>query len=194
MRISVGTEIQTFNSLKDMADYLETQTSQYKAIYEDYSQWLGTLLRSCEGAHKNEDWFQKSTALQKNIKMPQKKAQESKNGGKKNNSKGKRTSPSCWIESGNVLISSVEQGEIEMLFEAIDKINTKIQEMDKFKASVQQLERIGLGKNTNYVVYLEDDVPKKIFLQTRNRLTEADEFKFEAQFSSSGLYESFSNE
>jgi hypothetical protein len=186
----MGTEIQTFTSLKDMADYLETQAVQYKALYEDYSQWLGTLLRSCEDTHKNEDWYQKSAVLQKNLKTPQKKTAEPKNSGKKSGGKGKKTSSSCWIESGNVLISSAEQGQIEMLFEAIDKINTKIQELDKFKASTQQLERIGLGKNTYYVVYIEDDVPKKIFIQTKSP-ADADTFKFDTQFSTPALYESF---
>jgi hypothetical protein len=191
----MGTEIQTFNSLRDMADYLETQMSQYKALYEDYSQWLGTLLRSCEDQHKDEDWFQKSAALQKNMKTPQKKTSEPKNQGKKNEGKGKKTAASsAWIESGNVLISSSEQGQIEMLFEAIDKINTKIQEMDKFKSSTQQLERIGLGKNTSYIVYIEDDVPKRIFLRTKNGPSDADAFKFAIEFSTPGLYNSLGDE
>lgn len=177
-----------------MADHLESQSNQYKAIYEDYSQWLGTLLRSCEDTYKNEDWFQKSTAMQKNIKSQQKKTSESKNSGKKNDGKGKKAGSSCWIESGSVLISSSEQGEIEMLFEAIDKINVKIREMDKFKASTQQLERIGLGKNTSYIVYFEDDVPRRIFLRTKNGPSEAEAFKFAIQLSSPGIYESLSSE
>ena len=196
MWIHVGTEIQTFTSLKDMADYLETQAGQYKMLYEDYSQWLGTLLRSCENNHKNEDWYQKSAAQQKNMKPQQKKGPEPKpkDKGKKSGGKGKKSASQSWIETGNVLISSTEQGQVEMLFEAIDKINTKIQEMDKFKASTQQLERIGLGKNTNYVVYFEDDVPKKIFLRTNNGSADADIFKFATQFSTPGLYDCFNNE
>ena len=190
----MGTEIQTFTSLKDMADYLENQAGQYKALYEDYSQWLGTLLRSCENNHKNEDWYQKSAAQQKNLKAQPKKGPEPKDQGKKSGGKGKNPASSSWIESSNVLISSTEQGQVEMLFEAIDKINTKIQEMEKVKASTQQLERIGLGKNTNYVVYFEDDVPKKIFLRTNNGPADADIFKLATQFSSPGIYECFGNE
>lgn len=176
-----------------MADYLETQSSQYRALYEDYSQWLGTLLRSFEDTHKNEDWYQKSSALQKNLKTQSKKAPEPKGSAKKGNGKGKKTASSCWIESGNILISSSEQGQIEMLFEAIDKINVKIQEMDRFKTSTQQFERIGLGKNTNYVVYIEDDVPKKVFIRTKNNPTDFDMFKFATQFSISGLSDNFDN-
>jgi hypothetical protein len=182
----LGTEIQTFVSIKDLAEYLEYQTGQYRTLYDDYSQWLGSLLRSCEDTHKNEDWYQKSAAQQKNLKPTQKKAPEPKNAAKKNEGKGKKNVSSSWIESGNVLISSTEQGQVEMLFEAIEKINTKIQEMDKFKASTQQLERIGLGKNVNYIVYIEDDVPKKIALRTKND-SSADVFKFDTELSIPGM-------
>ena len=176
-----------------MADYLETQTTQYKALYEDYSQWLGTILRSAEDTHKDEDWYQKSAAMQKNLKAQPKKAPEPKGGAKKSGGKGKKADSSAWIESGNVLISSSEQGQIEMLFEAIDKINAKIQEMEKFKTSTQQFERIGLGKNTNYVVYIEDDIPKKVYIKTKNNPTELDMFKFATEFSIPGLSDSFDN-
>ena len=40
----MGTEIHTFTTLKDMTEYLTDQSDQYKALFEDYSQWLGTLL------------------------------------------------------------------------------------------------------------------------------------------------------
>ena len=65
----MGTEIHTFTSLKELTEFLANQTSQYRALYEDYSQWLGTLLRDFESAHKNEDWYQKSAALQKNLNV-----------------------------------------------------------------------------------------------------------------------------
>jgi hypothetical protein len=188
----VGTEIQTFTSLKGMADYIETQSGQYKSLYEDYSQWLGTILRSAEDTHKNEDWYQKSAAMQKNLKTPSaKKAPEPKGGAKSGKAKGKggkKPASSSWIESGNILISSSEQGQIEMLFEAIDKINVKMLELDKFKASMQQLERIGLGKNTNYIVFIEDDVPKKIYLRTKNSAADLEVFKFATEFSTPGIY------
>jgi prefoldin subunit 5 len=34
----VGTEIQTFTSLKELTEFIVNQTSQYKALFEDYSQ------------------------------------------------------------------------------------------------------------------------------------------------------------
>ena len=72
----LGTEIHTFTSLKDLTEYLTNQTGQYKALFEDYSQWLGTVLRDVESSHKNDEWFQKSAALQKTLKATSKKPAE----------------------------------------------------------------------------------------------------------------------
>ena len=62
--------------------------------------------------------------VQKNLKGSSKKPAEDKasKGGK-----GKEES-SCWVQSGDVAISFTEQGQTEILFEAIEKINMKIQE------------------------------------------------------------------
>jgi hypothetical protein len=188
----MGTEIRTFTSLKETNEFLIDQTSQYKALFEDYSQWLGSLLRTAEAEHKNEEWYQKSAALQKNLKGPPKKAPEPKTSGKKAGGKGKNEESSCWVQSGNVMLSSTEQGQVEILFEVIEKIGAKIIELEKFKATTQQLERIGLGKNVNYIVYLEDDIPKKIVLRSKGNQAE-DGFKFATQLSVAASYSTFGN-
>ena len=190
----MGTEIRTFTSLKDITEYLLDQNAQYKGLFEDYSQWLGSLLRSCEEEHKNDEWYQKSAALQKNLKGPAaKKAPEPKAAGKKGVAKGKEAETPGWIQSGNVLLSSTEQGQVEVMFEAIEKINTKIQELDKFKATVQQLERLGLGKSVNYVVYIEDDIPKKIVLRVKSNLADEGIFKFATELSIPAAFTDFDN-
>ena len=174
----MGTEIRTFTSLKDITEYLTNQTSQYKALFEDYSQWLGTVLRDAESSHKSEEWFQKSAALQKMLKATSKRPVEtdkSKKSGK--GGKGKEET-SCWIQSGDISISFTEQGQTEVLFEAIEKINFKIQEFEKFKGTVQQLTRLGLGTTVNYIVYIEEDVPKKIVLKQKATTKGDEAFKF----------------
>ena len=110
---NLGTEIRTFTSLKDLTEYLGNQTSQFKALYEDYSQWLGTVLRDNETSHKNYEWFQKSTALQKTLRAQSKKPAESDKS--KKGGKGKEES-SCWVQSGDIAISFTEQGQTEILF------------------------------------------------------------------------------
>jgi hypothetical protein len=187
---NLGTEIRTFTSLKDLTEYLAGQTSQYKALFEDYSQWLGTVLRDAESSHKSEEWFQKSAALQKTLKATTKKpveADKSKKGGK--GAKGKEED-SCWVQSGDIAISFTDQGQTEILFEAIEKINAKVQEFEKFKGTVQQLARLGLGTTVNYIVYIEEDVPKKIVLKQKANTKGDESFKFMAELSVPAYYNS----
>ena len=181
-----GTEIRTFASLKDITEFLTEQTLQYRSLFEDYSQWLGTLLRDFEGAHKNDEWYQKSAALQKTLKSQSKKPAEPADKGKKG-AKGKEET-SCWVQSGDIAISVMEQGQTEIMFEAIGKINQKIQETEKFKAAVQQLARLGLGTTVNYIVYIEDDIPKKIVLKPKANTKGDESFKFIGELSVPAFY------
>ena len=190
----MGTEIQTFTSLKELTEFLENQKSQYKALFEDYSQWLGTLRRDFETAHKNEEWYQKSAALQKTLRAQSKKPAETAAKGKKGakGAKGKEE-PSCWVQSGDIALSFTEQGQTEILFEAIEKISIKIQEYEKFKANVQQLTRLGLGTTVNYIVYIEEDVPKKIVLKPKANTKGDESFKFMTELSVPAFYSSLDN-
>jgi hypothetical protein len=183
----VGTEIRTFTTLKELGNYLADHLDQYKMLYEDYSQWLGSLLRSCEETHKNEEWYQNSAALQKSLGGAKAKA-----AGKAAKKKGKKSKSSAWIQSGDVMLSSTEQGQAEVLFEAIEKIGDKIQDMEKFKATVQQLERLGLGKKVDYIVYIEDDIPRKIVVRAKSGLPGEEAFKFATELSVPAFYSDFS--
>jgi hypothetical protein len=186
---TVGTEIRTFYSLKEMNDSLSEQIDQYKTLSEDYSQWLGSLLRSCEENHGNEDWFQKSAALQKNVRVQGKKNTEMKQTAKSGKGKGKKAESSCWVQSSGIFLCSTEQGEVEILFEAIEEINAKIQGLERFKGAIQQLERLGLGKSVNYITYFKDDVPEKIVLRTKKDTQTAESFKFSTDLTVPGLYQ-----
>jgi hypothetical protein len=190
---NLGTEIRTFTSLKDLTEFLTNQTLQYRALFEDYSQWLGTLLRDFESSHKNEEWYQKSAALQKNLRSSSKKPPETADKGKKGakNAKGKgKEESSSWVQSGDIPISFTEQGQTEILFEAIEKINRKMQENEKSKATVQQLARLGLGTTVNYIVYLEEDIPKKIVLKPKANAKGDEVFKFMTELSVPAFYRS----
>jgi len=177
----LGTEIRTFTSLKELSDHLMNQTAMYKALYEDYSQWLGTVLRDAEAKHKGEEWFQKSAAAQKLLKSQAKKPPvQDKN---KKGAKGKGQEESPWVQTGDVFISFTEQGQVEILFEAIEKISNKLLEFEKFKVTIQQLTRLGLGQTVNYVVYLEEDIPKKIVLKQKVAAKGDDAFKFITELS-----------
>jgi hypothetical protein len=184
----MGTEIRTFYSMKEMSDSLIDNIVQYKALAEDYSEWLGSLLRSCEENHKNEGWVQKSAAMQKNMRgSPKKVAEAGQSAKKKGEGKSKKNESSCWIQSGELLLCSTEQGEAEILFEAIEEINKKTQALEKFKTTLQQLERIGLGKNVDYIVYIKDDVPERLVLRTRENAQTGQTYKFETDLTVIGI-------
>lgn len=184
----VGTEIRTFYSLKELNESLSEQIDQYKALAEDYSQWLGSLLRSCEENRGNEDWVQKSAAMQKNVRTQGKRNMEAKQAAK-GKGKGKKGESSCWIQSAGILVCSTEQGEAEILFEAIEDIKGKIQGMEKFRTGIQQIERLGLGKSVNYVTYFKDDVPEKIVLHPKRDLDNTESYKFSTDLTVLGLYQ-----
>jgi hypothetical protein len=174
----VGTEIRTFNTLKEMNDYLTYQIGQYRALFEDYSQWLGSLLRSCEENCKDEEWYQKSTTLQKNLRSSPKKTLETQNEKRKGSGKTKTSISSCWAHSGEILLCSTEQGQAEILFEVVEQIGTKIQCLEKFKVGVQQLERLGFGKDVSYITLIKDDIPTKIVIRKKDNVQDTERLSF----------------
>lgn len=179
----MGTEIRTFYSMKELSDSLTKGLSQYRNLSEDYGEWLGSLLRTCQETHKNEGWIQKTATMSKNMRGPPKKTADTPHDGKKKKEgKSKKDRTSCWVQTGDILLCSTEQGEAEILFEAIEDINRKIQSLDRFKSTLQQLERIGLGKNVSYIVLFKNDVPEKLVLQTRDNKQGVENYKFEARF------------
>jgi len=182
--IAMGTEIRQFTSIKDIVDYTSNQILQNKALFEDYSQWLGTLLRDFEKNHKDEEWYKKTAAIQKTLKSQSKQPQTKSSNDKKSKGKGgKHEEESCWVYSGELQISFADEAQTQILFEAIEKIRAKIQEFEKFKISIQQLSRLGLGTTVAYLIYIEDDSPKKIVLKSKGSSKGEESFNFAAEFS-----------
>ncbi len=167
------TEIRTFYSLKELRENIEAETGQCKLLLEDYSQWLGTLLRNPESA-KNPEWTKKTAELQKVMKTG------GKRGGKKQDNE---TATSIeWVQFKEVMLASDELGEAEILFEAIEELKTKISKLEKAKNSIIDLERYGLGKDLLYVTYIHDGVPERIFFKQK-RGSAGEKFEFTADFS-----------
>jgi len=163
------TEIRSFYSLKELSESLEEEINSYKAVVEEYSQRLGSFLREMEANNGNEEWFKKLSALQKSSK--------------KEKGKGKKKSGlSSWISFKDIMLSKDEQGEAQMLFEAIEEINDKITRLMKAKETIEELKRLGLGGDILYVAYVRDEVPERIVLRKRGEKG-AEKFEFIATFS-----------
>lgn len=168
------TEIRSFYSLKELRDNIIEAINQYQAMKEEYSQWLGSFLRTAETSHGKEEWFKQMTLLQKTLR--------SGKGGKKEKTK-KQTTSTEWIPYRDIALSTSEQGEAEILFEAIEEIDKKIEQLEKAKTTIEELEKSGLGKNILYLTFLLDGVPQKIVLRHKKGEEIAEKFQFAIKFS-----------
>lgn len=161
------TEIRTFYSLKEIREKTEEEITQYKLLLEDYSQWLGSLLRNPD-ATKKQEWNKKSAELQKILRS-----------GSKRGSKGeeKKTGISTeWTQFREIQLCADDFGEAEILFEVIEELKGKIDKLEKAKNSIIDLERYGLGKEMLYVAYIHDSIPEKIVLKPKKEAKEKFEF------------------
>lgn len=172
----MNTEIRSFYSLQDLRETVEEEITKYKAIVDEYNQWLGSFLRDLEATHGDEDWHKNLSALQKTQRK------EGSKGGKKGESK-KSASASEWTSYKELMLSASEQSEAEILFEAIEEIDIKIEKLGKVKNAIIDLEKLALGKDIVYVTYIHDGVPEKIVLHNKKGKELSEKFKFITDFS-----------
>ncbi len=167
------TEIRTFYSLKEIQERVEAEITQHKMLLEEYSQWLGTLLRNPESA-KNQEWIKKTAELQKVLK-----AGPRKNGKKENKDSGLSTE---WVEFKDVMLSADALGEAEVLFEAIEDLKTKTEKLEKAKNSMVDLERYGLGKDLLYIAFVRNGILERIVFRPKKDKANTSKFEFSADF------------
>ena len=176
----LATEIRSFYTLRELCETVEKEMEQYKAVSDEYSQWLGSFLRDMEAAHGSEEWFKKMATFQKLSQTKAKKEPE-KSGKREKNKKAGASSE--WISFKDVMLSASEQGEAEVLFDAIDEINKKIEQLGKVRSTIDSLEKSALGKDIVYIAYIRNGVPEKIVLRHKRDKEFAEKFKFIADFS-----------
>lgn len=153
---------------------VEAGISQHKLLLEDYSQWLGSLLRNPESS-KNQEQTKKIAELQKVLKAG------SRKGSRKEE---KKTGVSTeWVQFKDIMLSADALGEAEVLFEAIEELKNKIDKLEKAKNSIIDLERYGLGKDLLYIAFIHDGVPEKIVFKPKKGFGVTEKFEFEADFS-----------
>ena len=167
------TEIRTFYSLKEMRESVEEEINQYKSLLDDYSQWLGTLLRNPESS-KNQEWLKKAAELQKVLRT---------GGRRKGKKEEKKASTSTeWVQFKDIMLCADDFGEAEILFEAVEELKNKIEKLEKIKNSINDLERYGLGKEVLYITYIHDGIPEKIVFRPKKGEA-AEKFEFTAELS-----------
>jgi hypothetical protein len=159
-----------------MTHIIEETIEQYKLVADEYSQWLGSLLRTTETGQKNNEWAKKMGVLAK---------EKAKGKAKKKRKKGKSKMDAStdWVQVNEIVLSASERGEAELLFEAIEEINRRVAQLEDVKESVELLEKAGFGKDITYITYICDGVPRKIVLRHRNDQDFAKKFQYIADFS-----------
>lgn len=168
------TEIRTFYSLKEIRENVEAELAQCKLLLEDYSQWLGSLLRSSESSKKQE-FTKKATEMQKVLK-----AGGGKAGKKEDKKSGGLTE---WANFKDLMVCADDVGEAEILFEATEELKNKIAKLEKAKNSLIDLERYGLGKDLLYITFIRDGVPEKIVFKPKKGADVKEKFEFIADLS-----------
>ncbi len=162
------TEIRNFYSLKELSESVEDEINSYKTAVEEYSKRLGFFLRELEATHGDQEWFKEISALQKSSKKEKTKSKK----------KG-----SSWTTFKDIMLSADKQGEAEMLFEVIEEMNRKVMKLEKFRDTIEDLKKFGLGKDILYVTYVRDEIPEKLVLRKKGEKEMAEKFEFIAEFS-----------
>jgi uncharacterized protein (UPF0335 family) len=175
---SLGTEVRSFYSLIEIRETLEEEINQYKAIVEEYSQWLGLFLRDSEAAYSDKEWFKNLSSMQKLMKAKKPQRTEKKEGKKK-----REATSAEWIPYRDVMLCASEQGQAEIVFEAIEEINDRIDRLEKTKNSLIDLEKSGLGKDITYIAFIHNGVPEKLVLRHKKGEELAERFKFITELS-----------
>ena len=164
------TEIRNFYSLKELIESLEEEVSFYKSVGEEYGERLGDLLREKEETDGDKEWFKEMAGFQQTSADS-----KSKGKGKK---KGKKAG---WVQFKDLMLSTEDYGEAQILFNAIEEIKGKVTQLENVMENVEDLKRLGLGEKIIYVTYLHEGVPEKIVLQKVNGNEFGKKFAFAAK-------------
>ncbi len=176
----LGTEIRSFHSLRDLRESIEEEIDQYEAVVDEYSQWLGSFLRDLEETQGNEEWFKRVSSFQRPLKEKTKRKSKKDIKGEKRKKAGTSTE---WIAYKGLMLGASEQGEAEILFDAIEELNKKSEQLRKVKSALENLEKSTLGKDMIYITYVHDGVPEKIVLRHKKDKEFAEKLNFAADFS-----------
>jgi hypothetical protein len=161
-----------------MCEALEEDILQNKGIVEEYSQWLGSFLRDSDVAQENEEWRKTLEKLGK-----AKSRRKTKKAKKRGKSGSKQWSSDHWIQFKEIMLSASEQGEAEILFDAIESLSNKVDRLEKAKDSLLELERSRLGGDITYIAYFCDGIPEKVVLRHRKDQEFEKKFQYMADFS-----------
>lgn len=146
-------EIITIRSLQSLERQIEADISLYESQKEEYSERLGNFLREAEEMYGVESWF-KELSLE-NIGKP-----------RKGDKKKKKGESSGWVLFKSLELSSNIQGEAEIMFETLQLLTEKLEDLRATRETIEELKNVGLGNEVIYNCFMKDGVLSKIVLKT----------------------------
>ncbi len=175
---SLETEIRSFYSLQELREVLDEGIRHYGELVEEYTQWLGLFLRGAEASNGDQEWFKKLSGMQKALKSGRKAKKEVKGTEKK-----KEAGSPEWIVYKEILLSTNEQAQAEIVFDVIEEISEKMDRIEKSKIAFAELEKSGLGTGLTYIALIRNGVPEKLVLRQKKDKEISERFRFATEIS-----------
>ena len=158
-----STEIVEISSIQELREMVDKEISHYQSLSEMYSVQLGEILRASVDEHSEEEWYKKLQLGDKLPKAREKPEKKEKKGGK--GKKGGKKASSDWALFKDVHIATGVKGKALLMFEAVEIIKSKLEELQATKSSLEELRNIGLGEDVSYLALVQDGTPRKIVIK-----------------------------
>ncbi|NIP61375.1 MAG: hypothetical protein GWN01_14120 [Nitrosopumilaceae archaeon] len=161
----------SFNTIDEFKAHLEKEISKNNHELDYISKAAGERIRQKEKDFESDKEFQ----------IIKEKLEDDKSNEKKK--KKKKQSLSNWINYGslNLYNGMGIKGELEIYFQEIEILKSKLDKLESTKKSLEDLLNKGLKNNLKCVVLREDDGFEMVLLKTTEKTRE--KFSFKSQFS-----------
>jgi hypothetical protein len=146
-------EIQRFHSLSDLIVTIDKTVQWYQWMLAEYDHQLGSIIREVKAT---------SGDLLKDLSL-KKTASASKKKKKKGKEKGKV--PEHWFTFNNLQFSTLQISKAEIFFSIKDAIQKNLDALQQGKHTLEGLAKKGMKTDLDFLVYFEEGVPIKVFIE-----------------------------
>ncbi|MFQ5761814.1 MAG: hypothetical protein ACE5PO_02150 [Candidatus Bathyarchaeia archaeon] len=159
------TKIHIFHSINDLVKYVEDEASRWKSLHEEYSVKLGRNMRT-EGS-KNE-----SSSSVKNLPSDKKKKQK------------KSTINRDWVSVEGLMVfrGDYALAEAEILFDAVDDIRAKIENLEKSSKALKRVAEKGSMGEASILAYIKNGVLDKVAFKPTGEKSNRPRFVYSSEF------------
>ncbi len=152
--------IERFNSVNSLKSNLEKEVEETELVIKEYSNLLGEKIRSNEESSADDPEF---LALKAKLTgEPEKKAEKKKPDAKKSLEKKKKSKKGLsdkWYNLNEILVYNGMglKGELELYFKAIDELKSKLENLQRTLATLNNVIEKGLKEEMGCIAYRGDE-------------------------------------